>query len=96
MKQLFFSVYDGGIQFSLYDRKTGKQDNSPVSPAHVTYNDIVAYFESVKQRVLDDVPPKVTVEQQIQDLHAKLSAGRIKAWVVRPGLMPIYGKIPGR
>ncbi|EOR96764.1 hypothetical protein ADIARSV_0027 [Arcticibacter svalbardensis MN12-7] len=55
-KQLFFSGYNGKVEYSLYDRKTDLHSKEPVSPENVTYQNILNSFQLEKEEILKDFP----------------------------------------
>jgi len=86
-KQLFFSVYNGKVEYSLYDRRADRHSMEPVLPENVTYQNILDSFQIEKQEILKDVPIiveplKVTVDEIIENLKKN----KIKAWLAKPGV----------
>lgn len=86
-KQLFFSIHDGQISYSLYDRVKNKRVGEITEDVSaLDYDTLLNWYTKYKQSILlDDYRAAALAVHPLEKLLADLGSNKIKAWEVKPG-----------
>ena len=86
-KQLFFSIHNGNISYSLYDRKKDiKTQEQVVAPENIEYEDVLNLFSVHKNYILlDNYRSNLLSKYPIGELIKNLNSGKINTWLIKPG-----------